>query len=115
MHQEIESNEITKQEKGKKSFTIIVNSVSRTILVEYEENKLSFPLKKNETIDTFTEILTREQKTNSGMTFSIDRYRVTIRLPKDKIKELTDVSKVRGYLTEIRIPVKGFVRHDFYK
>jgi hypothetical protein len=49
------------------------------------------------------------------MTFSIDRYRVTIRLPKDKIKELTDVSKVRGYLTEIRIPVKGFVRHDFYK
>jgi hypothetical protein len=101
--------------RDEKSYSIIVNKISRPVLVEKEENKLSFPLKGSERIHTFKDILTIEQKTDSGMTFLIDNYRVTIFLPKGIVKNLTSESTVRGYLTQIGIPVKGHVMHSFYK
>ncbi|HQV64926.1 MAG TPA: hypothetical protein PKZ56_01715 [Candidatus Paceibacterota bacterium] len=107
-----------------RSFDVIINRISRKVVVT--STTLSFSLKNAESVDLYAGILLAEQvrqrthlieqsgNQDNGMTFSIANHKVSILLEKEEQGNLTSIANVRSYLTKLRIPVKGFVKHETY-
>lgn len=100
-----------------KNFSVAINNKARTVTVS--ETGIRFSLKEGEgleTIDRFTQGLINAQKSDAGITFGIDIVAKTVAInlsANDRrfspLDEVT-IKSVRGYLTEIGIPVRHFMK-----
>ena len=97
---------------NKKEYRIIINKKSRDVTVG--NGQITFPLIPHEDRTIFVDILKRQQENGTGITFNVTETAVKVCLPANRVQDMKKLEDVRGYLTEISIPVKGFVRHEMY-